>query len=121
MDLGAAVLRHASAAHPAPCLVRGADVYELECGGTFIGLVEGVEYPEWEVAIAPRDTVVAFTDGLTDEVAPSGEMFGAQRVLDVARDAPEAPAGALLAALRAFSGERAASDDVTIVAAHWKV
>jgi serine phosphatase RsbU (regulator of sigma subunit) len=119
LDLDAGSLRHASAAHPAPCLIRGGDVQELECGGTFMALVEQVEYPEWEVPIAPGDTVLAFTDGLTDEIDPSGGMFGSERLLEVARRAHSLPA-ALRQALIDFSGSDRTSDDVTIVTARWK-
>jgi serine phosphatase RsbU (regulator of sigma subunit) len=121
-DLRAGVLRHASAAHPAPVLMRDGALSELEDGGTFMGLVPDVSFPEWTVPIRRGDAVVTFTDGATESFSLDGSPFGDARLHEVlvAASAANAPLGAsVMDAVVTFSGQPTLSDDLTIVSVRW--
>ena len=61
----------AAAGHPPP-LVRRADgrVQRLGVGGPLIGLTDRPEYEREQVVLDPGDTLLLYTDGLTDAHAP---------------------------------------------------
>jgi sigma-B regulation protein RsbU (phosphoserine phosphatase) len=120
LDRARGVLRHATAAHPAPWIVHAGEPRELEAGGTFMGLVAGAEFPEWTTPLSPGDAVLALTDGATEALV-NGTQFDA-RLPEVLRQACQtgAPlAGAVAAALQTFAGEAGLDDDVTLIAARW--
>jgi sigma-B regulation protein RsbU (phosphoserine phosphatase) len=123
LDLVKGEIRHASAAHPGPLLLRGAEVTELDSGGTLIGLVPEVTFPEWSAPLAPDDRLLAFTDGATEVFAPGGEAFGEAKLIEVfcrATAAGEPVGPALAEALAAFVGPgRSLDDDLSLIALHW--
>lgn len=122
-DLGAGMLTHASAAHPAPCLVREGEVIELQGGGTFMGLVPDVTFPSWSSPICRGDAVVTFTDGVTDLFDLMGEPFGDARLhqaISSASRAGEPLAPSIEEALDRFRGQSQLSDDLTIVSVRWR-
>lgn len=122
-DLARGRLRHASAAHPAPWLLRDGEPRELESGGTFVGLLAGTTYPEWSVDLEAGDGVLTFTDGATEAFGGGGEPFGELRLSRAAARAAShgrAPGAAALEALERFVGAGSGlGDDVTIVSVRW--
>jgi len=61
-----------SGGHPLPLLLRGGEPSrELGPVGTLLGVVEEPELPESTVVLARGDTVVFYTDGLTEAGAPA--------------------------------------------------
>jgi sigma-B regulation protein RsbU (phosphoserine phosphatase) len=121
LDLGSGRLVWASAGHPAPYLVRGGVPRELETGGSFVGLVPGVEFPEWATRLEPGDTVCLRTDGITEALAKEGGPFVDAGLREALADAVRtgAPIGAaVLDAARRFAG--ALDDDATLLAATWR-
>jgi len=62
----------ATAGHPPPLVRRVAGhVERLGVGGPLIGLTEGSRYRSERVILAPGDTLLLYTDGLTDARAPA--------------------------------------------------
>lgn len=83
-----------------------------------LGVAQPSYYPVWVGRLAPGDMLLLYTDGVTEAFDPQDRPFGDQRLLealDPARD-PEAQCQALLAAVQAFVGEAAQSDDITLLA-----
>jgi len=62
---------------------------------------------------------VVYTDGVTEAVNGTGEMFGVERLRDVLGTLPHESADgirkALLQALQDFTGEVKQSDDITVL------
>lgn len=117
-----AELRHASAAHPSPCVLRDGVLTELPGGGPIMGLVPAIDYPEFVTEIAPGDHVLAFSDGCTEVFDDRGQVFGdaglEKAVLAAA--ARDAKLGhALSNALDVFASGKPLSDDVTFVSVTW--
>jgi sigma-B regulation protein RsbU (phosphoserine phosphatase) len=72
------------------------------------------------VELQPADTLVLYTDGLTEATNPGGEQMGLDRLADVIRAnhtlSPEQLIQKILEALNNFTGGGQLSDDVTLVA-----
>ncbi len=108
----------ASGGHPLPIGIGVEHVREIGREGVLLGAFSGVQRPETEFALEPGETLVAFTDGVTDTRGAGGKRFGRERLADVLSDARhEAPAELahrLAAALEEFqTGEQA--DDTAVV------
>jgi serine phosphatase RsbU (regulator of sigma subunit) len=74
-------VRLTSAGHPLPVLSRiGHAPTTVGPPGLLLGMTGGARWEESEIELAPGDTLVFYTDGVTD--TPSGsERFGEQRLL----------------------------------------
>jgi sigma-B regulation protein RsbU (phosphoserine phosphatase) len=75
-------LVYAIAGHPPPLLLRARGGLEWldGCGGTALGVVRGLSYPTGVVDLAPGDTLLVFTDGVTEAVNADGQEFGKSRL-----------------------------------------
>ena len=82
-------------------------------------MVPDFPFAQNTVTIAPGDTVILYTDGVTEAMNGIGEQFGIERLREVF--AASAPGDSLEAnqtvfdAVSSFAGETAASDDITCV------
>jgi sigma-B regulation protein RsbU (phosphoserine phosphatase) len=112
-------LTYSNAGHNAPMLVTGGGVRRLETGGLVLGLFGHAIFEEETVVLQPGDTLIVFSDGVSEAFNEHGDEFGDDRLLgliDVHKDeAPQALLDALLAGVRAFSGRATQSDDVTML------
>ena len=87
-------------------------------------MVEGFEYPMARHPLVPGEWVCLVTDGVTEAMNPSGELYGAgrlRRVLDAlpADAAPDAVIAAVRADVGRFVGEAEPSDDLTLLCLRW--
>jgi sigma-B regulation protein RsbU (phosphoserine phosphatase) len=67
---------------------------------------------------APREALIAYTDGVTEALNPEGRGYGSTRLLKTVASGPQDAAGLmahLLADHGGFIGEAAASDDITLL------
>jgi sigma-B regulation protein RsbU (phosphoserine phosphatase) len=71
------VLAYSNAAHNPPLWWHAATktVSRLDTLGMLIGLDANSQYEDGEVQLEPGDTVIYYTDGLTDAAAASGDRF----------------------------------------------
>jgi sigma-B regulation protein RsbU (phosphoserine phosphatase) len=111
-------LTYANAGHPPPLLVTGPRVEPLTAGGPILGVFESSQFPSDTVTLAPGDSVVFYSDGLTEAVSPTGEEFGIERVMtEIAEHAHAKPAALvtrLLTTLQQFASTATSVDDATI-------
>jgi serine phosphatase RsbU (regulator of sigma subunit) len=106
-----------SAGHPRPVLVRADGRVEvLDCGGVALGVVAEPTFTEVVATLDPGDSVVLYTDGVTDARGPDG-LFGQDRLLAVlasmAGRTPDSIVGALDDAVRRHRA--GADDDMAVV------
>ncbi len=106
------------AGHPHPLLVRASGaVEELGGPGTILGVFDDPPLVDRESALAPGDTVVVFTDGLT-EARQGTSLLGEERLRDAAARCAgmevEEAATHLLRTASDFAGGRL-RDDVAVV------
>ncbi len=121
-DPSDATLAYASSGHNPPRLKEGRTgaVRAIDEPASLpLGIVEPYEIAAGTLRLGPNDTVVMYTDGITEEFNGAREMFGVER-LDAALDGcsgdPECVVGSVHGALFEHTRARTRADDQTIVA-----
>jgi len=114
-------LRYSNCGHPPALLLRGNDGLErLSATCTVVGLFEKWDCAMEERELAPGDSLLLYTDGVTEALNDEGEEFGEQRLLEAARQSRDVSLPELLASVadqaRRFSPHEQA-DDITLIAA----
>jgi sigma-B regulation protein RsbU (phosphoserine phosphatase) len=94
-------------------------VETLSEGGLVLGIFENIVYDGGEVEMRRGDTLVVYSDGVTETWDPAGEEFGEESLVALAvrsrtLDA-EALQNAILQAIERFEAGARATDDRTIV------
>jgi sigma-B regulation protein RsbU (phosphoserine phosphatase) len=111
-------LVYANAGHNPPVIAGERGIRHLTAGGTVLGMFPDATFGQEEVRLEARDTLVLFTDGVTEARSASDEEFGEDRLLACLDGGHRAPPADLLnrifAAVRQFSGRADQSDDVTV-------
>ena len=120
-DAAAAQLTYSNAGHLPPLVLsRDSKVRRLDCGGTVVGLMDGMRYEEDRVQMRPGDILVAYSDGITEPENDFGE-FGEARLMEVVaryRDHPlHVISAQVMLALDAWIGAEEQPDDITLVLA----
>jgi sigma-B regulation protein RsbU (phosphoserine phosphatase) len=112
-------LTYANAGHDPPLLRRASGgVERLAPGGLILGLFERLTLSDETLHLESGDTVVAYTDGLTDTVNHRDEAYGHSRLADTLDSAPAAARDVLahiLKDLEAFAGPAPQPDDITLL------
>lgn len=116
----AMMLRYLDAGH-GMCVMRGSDgvVTTLNGGGRpMLGVGESGKLGSAECAMPPGASLVLFTDGLTEQVAPDGEMLGMDRVCQCVAECRDWSEQVRMAGdlLRSHSAGSLQRDDVTVLA-----
>jgi serine phosphatase RsbU (regulator of sigma subunit) len=114
-------LRYANCGHLAALLLRSDDTLEqLDSTATVLGLFERWNCSIRECQLFCGDTLVVYTDGVTESFNDRGEDFGEQRLIQSLRRFREHPPDGLLASIlnevRQFSGSEQ-QDDITVIVA----
>jgi sigma-B regulation protein RsbU (phosphoserine phosphatase) len=77
LDPGSSELIYSNAGHNLPFVVRGSGTVErLETGNLVLGAIEGVTYTEDSVKLDSGDTLLIFSDGISEAINPEEEEFG---------------------------------------------
>ncbi len=112
-------LEFISAGHLPALLVhagRVESVFPAKC--LPLGLFLQAEFKTSSSALEPGDTLVLFTDGITEAMNPREEQFGIERLQEVVRRHASAPVeqlqAAILAAVEEFTSGAYQADDVTL-------
>ncbi len=122
LDFEHGVLRYVNAGHDYPFLVRSdGRVDDLVTGGTLLGLLEGSSYDEAEIPLGPGDTLVLYSDGVTDRDNAAGQPFGLERLKAAAVGSRHDPARialySTLGEIQDWAGGHGPEDDLTLVVA----
>lgn len=105
----------ASAGHPPPLVRRASGaVEELSTPGTVLARFASFETTDVQVTLTPGDSLLLSTDGVTEALSASGEMWGERRLLE--SFSASADVEALANAAAAWSAGQL-TDDVTVVSA----
>jgi phosphoserine phosphatase RsbU/P len=88
--------------------------------GAAIGIDPSAEYSAMEAVLAPGDTLLLFTDGVTEAWTPDGAQFGTDRLVTVLREATDGSSDALLRhVVDTVATNARADDDLTVLALSW--
>ncbi|HEY6169986.1 MAG TPA: SpoIIE family protein phosphatase [Verrucomicrobiae bacterium] len=122
LDPDARALHWANAGHTSGYVLAadGRVRLELKRSELPLGLKPATQYhTQPTVQLFPGDVILLLTDGIEEAMAPDGRLFGADRVLDVARQHRQKAAGEILQAItatvREFTKADTQEDDVTSI------
>jgi sigma-B regulation protein RsbU (phosphoserine phosphatase) len=77
LDPGSAVLTYSNAGHNLPFIIRRSGATErLETGNIVLGAIDKVIYTEDSASLDPGDTLLVFSDGISEAINPDEEEFG---------------------------------------------
>jgi phosphoserine phosphatase RsbU/P len=114
-------LEYINAGHPSPILIRrSGNADEAFTEGSFpVGLVPEAEYATACVKLEPGDTLVLFSDGVTEAMDPQEDMFGMPRLVKLLTGHNETPLDELqkvvLEAVENFARGTSQADDLTLL------
>jgi len=118
-------LEFINAGHPSPILVRKDVAEEAFTEGSFpVGLVPEAEFTTASLQLQPEDTLVLFSDGVTEAMDPEEELYGVARLRGVLLGKADLPLEEIqkivLESVENFArGERQA-DDLTLLVVRFR-
>jgi sigma-B regulation protein RsbU (phosphoserine phosphatase) len=122
LDLISGEFAYCNAGHPRPFILRNNNQIEEfnTTHGFPIGVRKNQKYVETIVKLNPGETIIAYTDGITEEVDKTGAFFGKERLYTVIQSnnsaTPEKFVKEVLKNLEKFRGKKEIYDDTTILA-----
>jgi phosphoserine phosphatase RsbU/P len=119
---GGRKMAYANAGHPSPVLLRPGSAPSLPFRSTAMmaGIMPDIEVAGAEAELQPGDTLILYTDGVTESLNAEGALFGEDGLIEQLAKEPGGSAAAaarsVLAAVRRHAGEHPQSDDITVMA-----
>jgi sigma-B regulation protein RsbU (phosphoserine phosphatase) len=121
LDPETGTLVYSNGGHNTPMLVRatGGEIISLDQGGLPIGMMKGVQYQEATVFFNPGDSLIIYSDGITESINDRDEEFGEERLIEVVKHNLSRSASGIRdridEALSRFVGTTAPVDDMTLM------
>ena len=109
---------YANGGHNTPVVVHadGTSTLLPLTGGVALGVLPGIPYRQNSVTLSPGDTVVLYTDGVSEAMNVNDEEFGLDRLCQIFESSPPNDAQKanrmVFEAVNNFAGEAPQSDDV---------
>lgn len=113
-------LEFINAGHPSPILLRQGQAEEAFTDGSFpVGLVPEAEYTTSTLNLEPNDTMVLFSDGVTEAMDPEENLYGVNRLRAVLQGKNEEPLDQIqkcvLESVENFARGARQADDLTML------
>jgi phosphoserine phosphatase RsbU/P len=118
-------LEYINAGHPSPFLIRRGVAEDVFTEGSYpVGLVPEAEYTAVCLKLEPGDTLVLFSDGVTEAMDPAEQLFGVPRLRDVLTGHMQTPLDELqrivLESVENFSRGASQADDLTLLLVRYR-
>jgi sigma-B regulation protein RsbU (phosphoserine phosphatase) len=85
IDVRQMLFTYSNAGHPSPVLMRLGGPVQLDSHGMLLGVVPDTTYGSSQLAISPSDTLIAFTDGVSEAMNGKRKMFRSDGIIEVLR------------------------------------
>ena len=114
-----------NAGHPSPLILRRGEVRELYAEGSFpVGLIPEANFVATTVNLEPNDTLILFSDGVTEAVDPEEQLYGVPRLQEVLSGRHEVPLEdlqkAILGSVQTFTRGASQTDDITVLLVRYR-
>ena len=120
LDPKSGVIQFTNAGHVAPLVISRDGVSQLTMTDLVVGLIPSAQYRNQNVTLAAGDSIVLFTDGVTEAENLEEEQLGIDPVAKLVTTLHGVAAPAILETIedhvRLFAGDAPAGDDVTMLA-----
>jgi len=121
LDLNSLNLTFVNAGHNPPYLLRkNGKIEELSEGGIILGMMPDMPYSIGHCELKAGDTLMLFTDGVTETMNSADEEFEEKRLIDFIKtycpsNPPDKTNEKLIQELKKFAGDTPQSDDITLL------
>jgi sigma-B regulation protein RsbU (phosphoserine phosphatase) len=123
LDIRTGELRYCNAGHNPPLLIREGQTEAEQLpltGDCILGAIPEAAFHEKGLRLAPGDSLLCYTDGLTEARNEAGDFYGMARLLKCCREEgaglfPQERIQELGASVAAFAGKAKPSDDITLL------
>ncbi|MCK9627480.1 MAG: fused response regulator/phosphatase [Bacteroidales bacterium] len=121
MNMKSGVLEYANAGHNPPYVIRAdGKVEKVEStGNVVLGCLEDMEYTTRTIQMSPQDSIVLYTDGVTEAFNKKGEEYGEGRLVSLletlGQKSVENTITSIAEDVSGFSEGTAQSDDITML------
>ena len=109
---------YTNAGHNAPALLAREGIHRLTTGGPILGAFADAAFEEETLHLKELETLVMFTDGVTEARNVENEEYGEDRLISCVSSYSECSTRALLegvfGAVREFCGKANQTDDITV-------
>ena len=112
-------ITYANGGHNPPVIIHadGSSTMLPMTGGIALGVAPGFKYEQSTFTLGPGETIILYTDGVTEAMNGDGEEFGVDRLRELFAGQPSMnpreASDAILEAVSAFAGGTPQSDDIT--------
>ncbi len=118
-------LEFINAGHPSPFLLRRGEIAEPFTEGSFpVGVIPGAEYAAARLKLEPDDTLILFSDGVSEAMDPEEQMFGISRFREALAGRSEESLGdlqkAVLESVENFTRGARQADDITLLLVRYR-
>jgi phosphoserine phosphatase RsbU/P len=118
-------LEYINAGHPSPFLIRKGVAEDIFNEGSYpVGLVPEAEYTAVCMKLLPGDTLVLFSDGVTEAMDPSEQLFGVPRLREALNSLGQVPLEdlqqAVLQSVENFARGASQADDLTLLLVRYR-
>jgi sigma-B regulation protein RsbU (phosphoserine phosphatase) len=118
-------LEYINAGHPSPLLLRRGELAEPFTEGSYpVGLVPGADYKAACVQLEADDTLVLFSDGVTEAADPDEQLFGVPRLREALAGRFDAPLDhlqkAVFDSVENFTRGASQADDITLLLVRYR-
>ena len=112
-------LCYLNAGHDLPYILRGNAIRaKLGSTGPLVGALEGASYQTEVVFLQPGDTLVLYSDGITDAQNPAGERFGNGRwrdLIETSSSGSQPIVSHLVDSILDYMGGASQADDISLL------
>ncbi|MCF8367342.1 MAG: SpoIIE family protein phosphatase, partial [Bacteroidales bacterium] len=125
LDIKTGNLEFCNAGHNYPYLIKGDELFEMKAThGPALGVVDGVHYKSGKIRLETGSKLLLYTDGVTDAENSANEFFTKERLELALTENPGKEISdiskGLIRQLKKFIGTTSQSDDITVMALHYK-
>jgi phosphoserine phosphatase RsbU/P len=118
-------LEYINAGHPSPLLLRNGKLAEpFTEGSTPVGLIPDADYKAACVRLETGDTLVLFSDGVTEAADPDEQLFGIPRLRDALANLHDSPLDhlqkAVFDSVENFTRGASQADDITLLLVRYR-
>ena len=121
LDLSERTLTYVRAGHNPPVIFKAKTrtLMRLDAKGIALGAIADIELEERKIILDGGDTVVFYTDGVTEAINKSKEQFGEERLITTIKMNHELSANDMMEKIKgemlAFCGDEPQFDDITLM------
>jgi phosphoserine phosphatase RsbU/P len=118
-------LEYINAGHPSPLLLRGGEPSEPFTEGCFpVGLVPGADFKIAHTQLQDNDTLILFSDGVSEAADPDDELYGVPRLRETLAGLLDSPLDHLqkvvFDSVEQFTRGASQADDITLLLVRYR-